>query len=100
LEAIISEGLASAFEKDRWSEFTAPWLKWQEKEIKNYLKIFKKKLNKINSTYSHEEWFSGKGKLPKWIGYKLGTYIVESARNNFPKLSWYELNKMKAELIL
>jgi uncharacterized protein YjaZ len=100
LEAIISEGLASAFEKDQWSELTAPWLKWQEKEIKDYLKIFKKRKNKINSAYNHGEWFFVQGNLPKWIGYKIGAYIVESARNNFPKLSWYELNKMEAKLIL
>jgi uncharacterized protein YjaZ len=100
IEAVISEGLASAFEKDQWREFTAPWLKWREKEIKDYLKVLKGKQNEINSAYNHNEWFFGKGKLPKWIGYKLGTYIIESVRNNYPKLSWCELNKMKAELII
>lgn len=100
LEVIVSEGLASVFEKEQWQLFTAPWAQSDKKEIPSFLKIIKERDRKKDFTYNHNEWFFGKGRLPRWIGYKLGAYIIESTRKNFPKLSWYELTKMKADEII
>ena len=100
LEAIVTEGLASAFEKDQWKKFTAPWTRSNKAEISNFLKIMKNRDKKKDSEYNHAEWFFGKGKLPRWIGYKLGAHIIESMRGNFPKLSWRQLMAMKASEII
>jgi uncharacterized protein YjaZ len=100
IEAIISEGLASIFEREQWKRFTAPWANWEEKEIINFINIFRKRDRKKDTAYNHSEWFFGKGKLPRWIGYKLGAYIVESARKNYPKISWHKLTAMEASDII
>ncbi|MDD5145446.1 MAG: class IV adenylate cyclase [Candidatus Pacebacteria bacterium] len=100
LETIVSEGIASVFEKEQWKAFVAPWAKFNEKEISDFLKIIRKRDEGKGGSYNHAEWFYGKGILPKWIGYKLGVYIVESFRNNFPGTSWQELTEMKANEII
>ena len=100
LEVIVSEGLASAFEKDQWKLFVAPWTQLDKKEISDFLKIINKRNRKKDSIYDHNEWFFGKGRLPRWIGYKIGTYIVESARKNFPNVSWDKLTRMRAKEVI
>jgi len=97
LEAIVSEGIASVFEKEQWKTIVPPWTKFDEKEIANLLKIIRKRDKKKDKGYIHAEWFFGRGgKLPRWMGYKVGTYIVELVRKNFPEISWQKLTKMKA----
>jgi len=98
LEVIISEGLACVFEKEQWA--ITPWAIHSKKEIVEFLKIITKRDKNKDNMYNHAEWFYGKGNLPRWIGYKIGTYIIESFRKNFLKISWKELTEMKAEDII
>ena len=100
LETIISEGLASVFEKEHWTIFIAPWAEYSEKEIVDSLDILRKRDKSKDNIYNHAEWFYGKGNLPRWIGYKVGIYIIEKARENFPKTTWKELIEMKAKEII
>jgi uncharacterized protein YjaZ len=100
LEAIVSEGLASVFEKEHWKTFIAPWTQIDEKEIEAFLKIFRKRDKNKDNNYNHAEWFYGKGELPRWIGYKVGTHIIEKIRRNFPAISWKKLVCMKADEIV
>ena len=99
-EAIISEGLACVFGKEQWLAFTAPWTTYSDKEIANLLDMIQKRDKSLDGIYNHAEWFHGKGKLPRWIGYKLGAYIIEVVRKNFPKIGWEELTEMKAKDII
>lgn len=100
LEAVISEGIASVFEKEQWKTVIPPWAKFNEKEIANLLKIVRERNKKKDRTYNHGEWFLGKGKLPRWTGYKVGTYIIESVRKNSPEISWQKLTKMRADKVI
>lgn len=100
LEVIISEGIASVFEKEQWKPIIPPWTKFDEKEIANLLKIVRKRDKKKDRTYNHGEWFFGRGKLPRWSAYKIGTYIVELVRKNFPEISWQKLTAMRADEVI
>ncbi len=99
-EVVVTEGLASVFEKEQWKKIIPPWAQWNKREISDFLETIKKRNKKNDLTYNHSEWFFGRGKLPRWIGYKLGVYIVESMRKNFSKVTWRELTKMKADEII
>lgn len=92
LDSIISEGLANVFAEEMWSEFKAPWSEYTCKEIKSFVGSFKKEKN--NKKYSHDEWFFGSGKKPRWIGYKLGSYIIQSAKKANPGLSARDMTKL------
>jgi uncharacterized protein YjaZ len=99
-EAIITEGLANIFAIEKWEKEIPQWSKYTKKEIEKLLDIFQKRNKKDDANYNHEEWFFGTGKLPRWIGYKLGSYMIQAVRLNNPKISWEELTKMTAKELL
>lgn len=94
-ETFITEGLAIVFAEKNWVTFKAPWGNYSEQDIKKYLKLIRER---SNSEYNHSEWFFGKGK-PKWLGYKVGKFIVEKAIQN-SGLAVEKLTKMSAGEIL
>lgn len=100
LEAMVTEGLATAFSEERWEKFKAPWADFTMKEINKLLKIVRKRNTRNDNNYNHAEWFYGTGKLPRWIGYKIGTYIVKSFKKENKSKTWNQLIKMKAEKII
>lgn len=97
LEAIISEGLADVFAEERWHTFKAPWSVYQQKKIQPFLKSLKNEKNE--KKYSHGDWFFGTGKMPRWLGYKLGSYIVHSAKNKNFGLTALKMTKITASKI-
>lgn len=98
LDSIISEGLANVFAEEMWSEFKAPWGKHTYKEIKSFVEPLKKEKNK--KKYSHDEWFFGSGEKPRWIGYKLGSYIIQSAKKVNPGLSAQDMTKLETKEVV
>jgi len=96
-DAVISEGLADVFAKEKWLKFRAPWLN-ELKDIKLFLRELKKHGN--NNKYSHSEWFFGSGRKPKWLGYKLGNYIVHLAKEKTPKLNALKMAKFPTKTII
>lgn len=100
LQAIVTEGLACVFEKEQWKEFVAPWAAFDEEEIARLMKILQGRDEAKDGAYNHSEWFYGGGKLPRWIGYKLGAYIVGQFREKNSGLSWPEMVKLPAEGII
>lgn len=83
IEAIVSEGLASVYEVEKWKGFTAPWLTYSEEEIGVCLNLLSKHIESDAQTYDHGAWFFGsEDKIPKWCGYMLGHYIVSKAIEN------------------
>ena len=99
-EALISEGLAVVFAQEQWKAFRAPWAKASEKEIRNFLKIFREAKGENHIAYDHDEWFFGTGRFPRWCGYKLGAHIARTARRNNRKLEWKDLMKKSADEIV
>lgn len=95
-EAIVSEGLASLFEIEMCKKYKVPWLKITKKEGLDIIKIFNKRNKNKDSFYNHNEWFFGEGKLPKWIGYKLGFYFINLFKKNNLEIKWKDLMKLPA----
>lgn len=100
LEVMVTEGLASVFAKEQWKSGKDPWSNYSKKEISNLLDIFKQRKKSNDAAYNHEEWFYGTGKLPRWIGYKIGSYIVKNFRKKHSSLDWEKIVKMNAEEII
>jgi len=86
LDAVISEGLATAFEEKMFPRFVAPWGIYSKLEIDKLLKIFDG--HRTDRSYNYFEWFQGMGKLPRWLGYKVGAYLIRTIKNpDFAKLT-------------
>lgn len=100
LDAIVTEGLATVFAEEQWNNFKAPWCSFSKKESDNLLKIVRRRNKNNDKKYNHDEWFYGMGKLPRWTGYKLGSYIIQSLRKTNKSIMWKELSKMSTEEIV
>jgi uncharacterized protein YjaZ len=99
-KSIISEGLASVFHAEKCDNVNIPWTTYTQKEIVELLDIYQNRNQKLDMKYNHGEWFYGEGELPRWIGYKVGFYIVDAFRKKHPNVVWKELVGMNAEKII
>jgi uncharacterized protein YjaZ len=99
LEAMITEGLACVFEK-QFGKISLPWTVYSPEEIATMLDVVRMHGSKEGS-YEHPRWFFGTDPLvPRWLGYKVGTYIVEQALLHHSSASIVDLTTEKAERIL
>jgi len=97
-EDMVSEGIASYVEKKMGGK--TPYTNPIADEMK-YLQKAKRMMVKKDYTYEdHQEWFYGVGKLPRWIGYRLGYMLVEHYMKKHPKTSFAELVRLEAKAIL
>lgn len=96
LGVLVSEGVGSYVE-NRLSHRTMPYTKPIWNELKYWEKA-KPLLSKKN--YNHSEWFFGTGKLPRWIGYRLGYLLVDSFMKRQKNLSLSQLVRTKSNKIL
>jgi len=100
LKQAISEGLATIYAEEMFPVFVAPWGQYNDKEIARLLNIFKPNVpRKIRSEREHARWFFGDGE-PRWLGYKVGAYIVRQTKEKNPGLTAAELVDVPAEKIL
>lgn len=98
LEAIVAEGLADVFAEEYWPKFKAPWSVYQQTKIQPFLKNLRNEKN--SRKYSHNDWFFGTGRYPRWLGYKLGSYIVQSAKEKNRNLTALKMTKMTANKVV
>ena len=96
LGALISEGIGSYVE-NKLLRRTMPYTKPIRHELKYWQKA-KRFLGK--KTYNHFEWFFGRGKLPRWIGYRLGYLLVDSFMQRQENLSLEQLVRIKSHEVL
>ncbi len=98
LQSMVAEGLGSVAEEEFFPGHIAPYAKYSRTEIEKYLQIFKRHVKDKN--YNYYEWFHGANKkFPRWLGYKVGAYIIRQAKAN-TGLTTVELTKMPAGKIL
>ena len=74
LEVSITEGLATKYAEEKFPQFSPPWGKYSKSEITKLVKPF---LKHKDDVVDFSEWFLGYGK-PHWLGYKVGSYIINS----------------------
>lgn len=83
LDYIIDEGVGCYIEQSVMPEREIPYIH-EIKDEKVYWNQAKKSLFKKISWNHSREWFFGTGKLPNWIGYRLGFLIVQEYMNKYP----------------
>lgn len=82
LDALVFEGMADVFAVESLGADLQPWSDaLSPTEIDRYLEEARPELD--NPAFDFNEWFLGSRDLPRWTGYSLGFYLVESylARN-------------------
>lgn len=73
-EALVSEGMAGHFVQHLMN--TPPEL-WERAVHIDRLKEHRPTIAELQSTdYDHAEWFFGRGKFPRWLGYSMGFELV------------------------
>lgn len=100
-EELVSEGLACAFEIERFDHDIPPLFLATDEEIADLLKIVESNRERMATSYNYHEWFvQGSEHIPKWLGYKLGYYIVKKVLKDNPGLKVADLMDRPAEDIL
>ena len=74
--AMVSEGLAAQFVRLVFDSAPEPWDAAISDDVLN--KVWPDQRTMMTTKFDHGEWFSGAGDKPKWLGYTLGTKIVEN----------------------
>ena len=95
LEGLVTEGIGGYVET-KMSDCEIPYTQPIEDEEKFWQQA-KAILDKKD--YNHFDWFFGAGKMPRWIGYRLGFLIVDSFMRN-KKLSLDKLVRADRKTIL
>lgn len=95
LESLVTEGIASYIEKKVFGK-NVPYIKRIRNE-REYWQKARKDMNK--KTYNHAEWFFGRGKLPRWIGYRLGYLLVDSFMKRRKNLSFAQLARTESRKV-
>ncbi len=74
-EALVSEGLAQHFVHQAMDCAPEPWESVLSRdELAPYAEMAAERFDDKN--YNHSEWFFLNGKMPRWLGYTLGSHLV------------------------
>lgn len=95
LDALVSEGIGAYTENKifrRTTPYTEP-IRHEKKYLQNARRMFNKR------QYNHPEWFWGQGKLPRWIGYRLGYLLVDSFMKQHKNLSFAQLVRIESRKV-
>lgn len=74
--AMVSEGLAAQFVRLVCNSAPEPW----DTAVSDGMlsSMWPDQRGMMNTKFDHGEWFSGTGDKPRWLGYTMGTKIVEN----------------------
>lgn len=95
LETLFAEGLAVIFETEQTKKIPS-YARYNKDLLKKWLPELKKQ-NLSNFDFNYWEWFHGQGEKPKFLGYKLGRYLVGQIQKNFPDLTVSDLARREAK---
>lgn len=102
-EVLVTEGLATVYQEEKWSEHDVPWSVYSDDEIKSFVEIYRKRGGEdlIYGNAAHSKWFFGSTpEIPKWFGYKLGTYVIREAKRANPGITAKDLVNTDAKEVL
>jgi uncharacterized protein YjaZ len=97
LEAVFAEGLATVFEKQQVPQKIPAYSIYEFNLLEKFFQQLREQ--KWDISYNHEDWFFGEGER-WWLGYKMGTYLVEQAIKRYPDETAASLVKISAEELL
>lgn len=98
LETLFVEGLAVVFETEQTKKIPS-YARYDKGFLEKWMPELKKQ-NLSGFDFNYWEWFHGQGKKPKFLGYKLGRYLVDQIRKDFPDLTVSILTRKKASELL
>ena len=99
LEATISEGVATVYEKMKTDAHEMPHANYSN--VEELLEVYRIRDKTNDTSYNYNAWFLGfDPKYPKFIGYKVGTYIIEKVLELNPDLSVKQLTTMEVDEII
>lgn len=100
-EELVSEGLACAFEMEKFEHDIKPLFVASKVEIEKLLNLVRSNSERIQNNYSYYDWFTtGNKDIPRWTGYKVGYYLVSEVLKNHPDLSVSDLMDVPAKKII
>lgn len=74
--AMVSEGLAAQFTRLVFDSQQEPWdCAFSDDELSPWWPDHR---TMMSPKFDHAEWFSGAGEKPRWLGYTMGTRLVEN----------------------
>lgn len=94
LDSCVLEGLATAFERD-YADAEPPYGDYDHDQAEQWLK----EIIDANEKVDHYEYMFRRSDGSRWIGYKVGTYIVDQAAEKSGK-SILELTNLESSEIL
>ncbi|HVX57985.1 MAG TPA: DUF2268 domain-containing putative Zn-dependent protease [Candidatus Saccharimonadales bacterium] len=94
LDHCVLEGLAAVFARD-YADYDALWGRYDEGEARKWLAEIRKK----EKTLDYDAYMFKHPDGRRWIGYKVGTYLIDQAVKNSGK-SVVELSKLESADIL
>ena len=102
LEVMVTEGMADAFATQAFPD--APEHPWAEalspRQLRTLWGRAQPSLDELMDVRSYGEWFSGKGRLPPWTGYSIGSGIVSSYLARHPEARASDLVTVPAQEVL
>lgn len=99
LEATVSEGVATVYEKMKTEPHEMSHADYSN--IEELLQIYRLRNKDEDLSYNHNTWFLGfDPKYPKFLGYKVGTYIVEKVLELNPELSLIQITRLEVDEII
>ncbi len=100
-EELVSEGLACAFEMEQWQHDETPLFFASDEEINLFIDLVHSKRSEMKENYNYFEWFTrGSDVVPKWLGYKLGYYVVKKALEATPNKNVSDLTSLSASEVI
>ena len=74
--AMVSEGLAAQFVRLVCNSSPEPWDRAVSDKILS--NMWPDQSSMMDTKFDHSEWFNGTGSKPRWLGYTIGSKIVET----------------------
>jgi uncharacterized protein YjaZ len=102
LEVMVTEGMADAFAAQAFPE--APAQPWAEvlspQQLRTLWARAQPSLDQLLDLHGYAKWFQGKGRLPAWTGYSIGSGIVSSYLARHPEARASDLVTVPAQEVL
>lgn len=95
--SLVSEGLAVAFSEEQVPTYKATYAAYRARQLRKWFR--KIRAEKWSRNYDYQAWFHGKGK-PRWLGYKIGKYIIDELKRRHPRLKALNLVHKDARTVL
>ena len=102
LEVMVTEGMADAFATQAFPDAPShPWAQaLSPRQMRNLWARAQPSLDELIDNRGYGEWFSGRGRLPPWTGFSIGSGIVSSYLARHPEARASDLVTVPAQEVL